>query len=84
MVKFVKYSTPLMVVIPELQFNRVLWENLGLKLTPQQQQTLAAKYDVKNNGHMNYRMFCDVINQPFQADDMINDPRAQEKEAKEL
>ena len=68
----------------ETQFSRVLWENLGIKLTPEQQQLLANKYDLKRDGRLNYRLFCDVINKPFQPNDLSNDPVVQKVEAPEL
>ncbi|ELU01670.1 hypothetical protein CAPTEDRAFT_182794 [Capitella teleta] len=70
--------------VTELQFFRVLWENLGLKLSPEQQQAIIAKYDTKSNGNINYRVFCEIINQPFQANDLGIDPRNQEAQAKEF
>jgi len=70
--------------IKETQFFRVLWENLGIKLTSQQQQILAAKYRPKKDGEVNYKLFCDVISQPFDPNNLQMDPDTQKIETTEL
>ena len=76
--------SPYHFAFPETQFFRVLWENLGLKVTPGQQDALTKKYDLKGNGMLYYRKFCDVISQPFNPNNMINDPEDQKVEPAEL
>jgi len=59
------------------QFFRVLWENLGIKLSEEQQQELIRRYDIKQDGRLNYRLFCDIINQPFNPNNLARDPAQQ-------
>ncbi len=68
----------------DTQFFRVLWENLGIKLTDEQQSALAEKYGIRKDGCLNYRLFCDVINNPFDPNDMKTDPSSQKVESLEL
>lgn len=70
--------------LPETQFFRVLWENLGVKLSEEQQNALAVKYDFKGNGQVNYRKFCDVINRPFNPNDLTIHPAKQNIQPVEL
>ncbi len=62
----------------------MLWENLNLKFTPEQEQQLAQKYNVKGDGRVHYKSFCQVINQPFNANDLGMHPDTQKVEAREL
>lgn len=70
--------------VTDTQFARVLWENLAIKLTPEQMQALGSKYDLKKDGRWNYRYFCDVIDQPFDPNCLKDDPVRQKKEAAEF
>jgi len=45
---------------------------------------MSEKYDMKHNGKMNYRRFCDVVNLPFDAKQLDIDPRCQKLEPREL
>ena len=66
------------------QFFRVLWENLGLKFTHEQEAYLGGKYQIKNDDQVYYRAFCETINQPFNANDVKINPESQKVEAKSL
>ena len=66
------------------QFFRVLWENLGLKFTEDQEASLAERYRIKDGDRVYYRAFCDTINQPFNANDLKINPEAQKVEAPSL
>jgi len=63
--------------VTETQFFRVLWENLGIKLTDEQQRSLAEKYGFRRDGRMNYRHFCETIDQPFNPNNLKLDPKQQ-------
>ena len=84
MVGGISFSFNYILPVAETQFFRVLWENLGIKLTPEQQQILAGKYRLKKNGQVNYRLFCDVISQPFDPNNVWVDPNSQKVETSEL
>ena len=71
-------------MLPETQFFRVLWENLGIKLSEAQIEVLRSKYDLKKDGRMNYRMFCEIINQPFNPRNLAEDPSTQQVLPQEL
>ena len=66
------------------QFLRVLWENLGLQLSDEEQRSLIQKYDVKQDGRVNYRLFCDIIDHPFDPDRVTADPSSQKVQVPEL
>ena len=66
------------------QFFRVLWENLGIKLGEEQQQALIEKYDLKQDGRLNYRLFCDIITQPFNPNNINANPAQQNVQPMEL
>ena len=66
------------------QFFRVLWENLGLKFTEEQEAYLCNKYETKGDSRVNYRAFCGNINQPFKPNDLKVNPETQKVEAKSL
>ncbi|CAH1794695.1 unnamed protein product [Owenia fusiformis] len=72
--------------VTETQFFRVLWQNLEVKLTNEQEALLAQKYKLKRNGteYMNYKAFCDVIERPFDAGDMSMNPVTQKVEPQEF
>ena len=72
------------IVFLAKQFFRVLWENLGLKFTEEQEAYLAGKYQIKNDDRVYYRAFCDTINQPFKANNLKMNPESQKVEAKSL
>ena len=61
-----------------------MWENLGIKLGHNDQKQLAQKYDLKNDGRMNYRLFCANIEQPFDPNDLRQDPSEQQVQPEEL
>ncbi|CAF5166455.1 unnamed protein product, partial [Rotaria sp. Silwood1] len=44
------------------QFKRCLDTNLRLQLSPEEEELLFRKYDLKHDGTICYREFCDVIN----------------------
>ncbi|CAF4203668.1 unnamed protein product, partial [Rotaria sp. Silwood2] len=44
------------------QFKRCLDTNLRLQLSPEEEELLFKKYDLKHDGSICYREFCDVIN----------------------
>ena len=71
-------------LIPETQFFRVLWENLSLKLDDEEQRILAEKYDLKRDGRLNYRAFCNVIERPFNPNNLTCPPGEQRIEVPEL
>ncbi len=68
----------------ETQFFRVLWENLGVKLSDEEQGRIIQKYDIKKDGRLNYKEFCDVILTPFNSNDMKHDPASQQTRPLEL
>ena len=68
----------------ETQFMRVLWENLGIQLNEIQSKSLCDKYNLKGDGRINYKAFCEIIDQPFNPNDLVNDPKIQTTAAKEL
>jgi hypothetical protein len=59
------------------QFSRCLWQTLGLQLTPAQEELVKANYDLNGNGQINYKLFCDIIDQNFNANNLAKDPEAQ-------
>lgn len=65
------------------QFHRVIWENFGMTLSPEEVEVMSEKYDFKRDGHMNYRRFLNVINLAFDANQLDTDPRCQKLEPRE-
>ncbi|XP_053393487.1 uncharacterized protein LOC123564874 [Mercenaria mercenaria] len=59
------------------QFSRCLWQTLGLQLTPAQEELVKTNYDLKGNGQINYKLFCDIIDQNFNARDLAKNPESQ-------
>ncbi|CAF3527653.1 unnamed protein product [Rotaria socialis] len=47
------------------QFKRCLDTNLRLLLSPEEEELLFRKYDIKHDGTICYREFCDVINRKY-------------------
>ncbi|CAF1138992.1 unnamed protein product [Adineta steineri] len=47
------------------QFKRCLDTNLRVQLLPEEEQLLFQKYDLKHDGNICYREFCDVINRKY-------------------
>ena len=62
----------------------MLWKNLGIKLTGDQQQSLKNKYNLKKDDRLNYRLFCDTIDAPFNPNDLTLNPAAQQVSPPEL
>lgn len=73
-----------MSLIIAAQFSRCLWQTLGIQLTPDQEATVKQNYDLKGNGQINYKLFCDIIDQNFNARDMQRNPEDQRVEPMEL
>lgn len=73
---FFKISAP--------QFSRCLWQTLGLQLTPEQEELVKMNYDLKGNGQISYKLFCDIIDQNFNARDMARNPESQKIVPQEL
>lgn len=59
------------------QFSRCLWQTLGLQLTPEQEALVKQHYDVKGDGQIKYTLFCDIIDQNFNARDLARNPESQ-------
>ncbi|KAK3583614.1 hypothetical protein CHS0354_039437 [Potamilus streckersoni] len=59
------------------QFFRCLWQTLGIKLSPDEENALIAKYDLKRSGQVNYKRFCNEIDQNFNPFDLVRDPTSQ-------
>ena len=62
----------------------MLWENLGIKLGEEEMQALIERYDLKKDGRLNYRTFCDIINQPFDPNTITANPGQQNVQPLEL
>ena len=45
----------------ESQFRRSMDQHLGLPLSDEEYQKLSSRYDTKENGMINYRMFADAL-----------------------
>ena len=52
----------------------MLWKNLGVKLSQEEEQALSARYCMKNDERMNYRSFCKAIEQPFNPNNLTENP----------
>ena len=72
------------ILFAESQFFRVLWENLCLKFTDEEQQLLANKYKTKNDERIHYKQFCEVVDKPFNPHNFQSPPQDQNVEAPEL
>ncbi|KAL4239473.1 hypothetical protein ACF0H5_000288 [Mactra antiquata] len=59
------------------QFSRCLWQTLGLQLSPEQEALVKKHYDVKGDGQIKYTLFCDIIDQNFNARDLARNPENQ-------
>ncbi|XP_052771578.1 uncharacterized protein LOC128211160 [Mya arenaria] len=71
------------VTVP--QFSRCLWQTLGIQLTPEQEELVKRHYDIKGDGQfINYKLFCDEIDQNFNARDINRDPETQKIVPKEF
>ena len=69
--------------ITESQFQRCLDQFLGLRLTTRQVQDLIEKYSLKQDGMVNYRVFSEVIDCNFVANELDVPPEAQTNIPKE-
>lgn len=59
------------------QFSRCLWQTLGIQLSQAQEELVKMNYDLKGNGQINYKIFCDIIDQNFNARDLARNPESQ-------
>ena len=66
------------------QFSRCLWQTLGLQLTPAQEELVKSNYDLNGNGQINYKQFCDIIDQNFDARNLAKNPESQKIVPQEL
>lgn len=66
------------------QFSRCLWQTLGLQLSPEQEELVKKNYDLKGNGQISYKVFCDIIDQNFNARDLARNPESQKIVPQEL
>ncbi|KAK7111168.1 uncharacterized protein [Littorina saxatilis] len=66
------------------QFFRCLWQTLNLQLSPEDEQAMTNRYDVRRDGTINYRMFCDDVNLQFNPAEVRLDPEVQKVEAPEF
>jgi len=73
---FLDYDRLRSGLVTESQFFRVLWENMSVKLSEDQQAALAAKYAV-DDSRVDWRRFVDSISLPFVATDVTTDPACQ-------
>jgi len=73
---FLDYDQLRSGVVSESQFFRVLWENMSVKLSDEEQAALASKY-ATGDGRVDWRRFVDAIDLPFIAADVTNDPACQ-------
>ena len=69
---------------PAAQFFRCLWQTLNLKLNAEDEQAIINRYDIRRDGTINYRMFCDDINLNFNPKDLNKDPVEQKVDPPEL
>lgn len=63
--------------ISEQQFLRCLWNTLGLQPTEEEVQQFKNKYDLKNDGRINYKLFCEEIDRNFNPKNLYIDPVSQ-------
>jgi len=73
---FVDYDPLRSGLVTESQFFRILWENMSVKLSDDEQAALAAKYAC-DDGRIEWRRFVDEISLPFDAADVTTDPACQ-------
>lgn len=59
------------------QFFRCLWQTLSVKLSEEEEAALCIKYGLQDNGKINYRQFCDVINVTFDPKNVYISPQSQ-------
>lgn len=57
---------------------------MNLKLSPEEEKDIIERYDLKKDGHINYRLFCEDIDLRFNPKDVHDDPASQKVEAPEL
>ena len=57
---------------------------MDVKLPEEEQKILAQRYNVKGDGRVNWRQFCESINQSFNPHDVQRPPVEQKRDAKEL
>ena len=87
---FVDYDRLRCGLVSESQFMRVLWENMAVKLSDEEQAALVDKYAVWQDAgagdqldadgagrRVDWRRFVDAISLPFDAADVTNDPACQ-------
>jgi len=58
--------------------------NLGLKFSPQEEQLIKQKYDIKRNGRICWKQFSNLIETSFAATNFKTDPALQKVEPLEL
>lgn len=63
------------------QFKRCLDTNLRLQLTNEEESLLFYKYDIKRDGNICYRQFCDVINRKYPESELTSNPELLTNEA---
>ena len=68
----------------DAQFLRCLWNTLGLQLSATEAELLIQKYDLRRNGRVNYKLFCDEIDRHFNPKQLQADPKSQIVMAPEL
>ena len=73
---FLDYDRLRSGLVSESQFFRVIWENMSVKLSDEEQAELAAKYASKD-GRIEWRRFVDMMALPFDAADVTTDPACQ-------
>ncbi|KAK3798859.1 hypothetical protein RRG08_050238 [Elysia crispata] len=59
------------------QFFRCLWQTLSLKLNEDEERALCLKYGLLDNGKINYKRFCDVIDLNFDPKNIYASPESQ-------
>lgn len=59
------------------QFFRCIWQTLGITLSLEEEEYLAAKYDLRRNGRLKYKDFCAAIDVAFNPNDVGTDPASQ-------
>jgi len=73
---FLDYDRLRSGLVSETQFFRVLWENMSIKLSDEEQAALTAKYGI-SDGRVDWRKFVEVISLPFDSTDVTTDPSCQ-------
>ncbi|GFR65921.1 hypothetical protein ElyMa_001958300 [Elysia marginata] len=59
------------------QFFRCLWQTLSLKFNEDEERALCLKYGLLDNGKINYKSFCDVIDLNFDPKNIYASPELQ-------